>query len=477
MLTITACRNNNKTVDLSRTVRFANLSSGAKLELVLLSRSPSVVSVALQLPESIAQGTPSSRLVDKFPSTTTFWLLLRKFESGAAGGGKSTLNLTARGCPQVGDGNSGAGRLYHEMPIIQVMGRELSSFVDLQKTLGQLGFNNGNTLLRLSFRTTDTPLEEAMQQIDQYFKSMESGDKAGAHASSLANSESVPDPSQPAIPQEAQDQKTPPKPELDPDTTAVTQEPLSSTTRENQADQQPTTLPSESSTITGPDQRPISVFAPPSSTTPQAVRQKYNEADYEPTVDHARMYQSRLKQSGQNKRLLTDAEIKAQQSNQAQKIADIKEVEIRIRFPDQSSIVTKFSNVDTSESLYELVKGMIVNSADPFSLKYSAPSGLKIIPKDDSNNKTKLIGGLGMLGRVLVTFVWDEGSSLKARSEPTLIQKYREEAKEIKVAEVQGVAVQDDGSVPQDEKGKGKDEQGERRRGGMPKWLKLGGKK
>ena len=61
------------------------------------------------------------------------------------------------------------------------MGRDYATFTDLQKTLAQLGFNNGSVLLRLSFRTTDTPLEEAMELIEQYFKSVEENTSAGAY--------------------------------------------------------------------------------------------------------------------------------------------------------------------------------------------------------------------------------------------------------------------------------------------------------
>src|SRR5215471_21788898 len=99
-------------MDLSISIRLSGLSSGAKLELVRLSRSPSVVSVALQLPESEAKGVSNGRLLDKFPSTTTLWLILRKFEAGVAGGNGMTRNLTARGALPESSGPTSMGRLY-----------------------------------------------------------------------------------------------------------------------------------------------------------------------------------------------------------------------------------------------------------------------------------------------------------------------------------------------------------------------------
>jgi tether containing UBX domain for GLUT4 len=68
-------------------------------------------------------------------------------------------------------GTSGAGRLNYETPVITVMPghREHSDFVGLQQTLAQLGFDNGSALLKLSFRNSGIPLEEAMAQISHYF--------------------------------------------------------------------------------------------------------------------------------------------------------------------------------------------------------------------------------------------------------------------------------------------------------------------
>ena len=268
-------RRNNKQIDLSRTIRLSGLSSGAKLELVVQSRSPSVVSVALQLPDSDTRDRSPGRLVDKFPSVTTLWLVLRKFESGPTieGGGRAVPhNFTARGVPQMADGVSGSGRLYYETPVLQFMERELSTFTDLQKTLGQLGLNSGSALFRLSFRPTQQPLEEAMLEIDRYFKSVESDSRSGAHSESVSTMESLPDPAKPdpglgmevattTLPETLlgeEGKETTPAPETD----------IAGNAMPTESDEQRGTV--EQATI-GPDERPVSIFAPPSNTTPQAV--------------------------------------------------------------------------------------------------------------------------------------------------------------------------------------------------------------
>ena len=204
-------RNNNKNVDLSRTIRLSGLSSGAKLELVKLSKTPSAISVALQLPESEREGIPNGRLTDKFPTSTSLWQILRRFESATAGGLGTQKNFTGRGVPSMVSGTSGAGRLYHEAPVLRIMGREYSSLTDLQKSLGQLGFTGGSVLLHLAFRTSEAPLEQAQKEIEDYFKSLEESgsDSQGAHSGAVGSEISVPDTSQSIVADENQKSKTP----------------------------------------------------------------------------------------------------------------------------------------------------------------------------------------------------------------------------------------------------------------------------
>ena len=362
----------------------------------------------------------------------------------------------------MGDVSATAGRLYHENPVINAMGRELASFTDLQKTLGQLGFSSGSALLRLSFRTSETPLETAMEEIGQYFKSVEGEEAEGAHAGSAAVSETNPEPPQ----------SPPPRVNM-----KVSEEPLEHETTSNKdsvpVDQTSTSIsPPDDLTTTGPDHRPISVFAPPSSIIPQAARQPYNEKDYEPTIDHARLHQSRLSSSTRNKRLPTDSELAAEKENLRQKAVEIKEVEIKIRFPDQTQVVSKFTNLDTASTLYDFVRGLLNSESEPFLLNFSAMRGPKTIPRDGA---VTLIAGLSMAGRVLVNFIWDEGTSGEARRGAVLKDEFRDQAREIEIKEVEAIDIND-----QRDQGPGREKsgggEGKGKGKGVPKWLKLGKK-
>lgn len=353
------------------------------------------------------------------------------------------------------------------------MGRELVSFTDLQKTLGQLGFNSGTALLRLSFRVLGTPLEEAMEQIEQYFTSAEGEDKAVENKTTSSIDRSGPQNPSPV----------PTLPEAEIETKSGTQiAPREAPINEQVATPEkptPTPLSPADTSISGPGQRVISVFAPPSSSVPQAARQAFNEEDYEPTLDHARLHQARLAQSSRNKRLPTDAEIAAQEEAQRQKIAKVKDVEIKIRFPDQTQVVSKFSDSDTGSNLYNFVKELLAKETEPFILNFTAARGPKSIPDDP---EIKLISGLAMTGKILVNFLWDEGASVEARGGPVVKDTVQSQAQEIKIPEIRelpglenrksaGLGLdsvrQSGGSGGGAGGGKGK----------VPKWLKLPGKK
>lgn len=442
-------------------MRLAGLVSGAKIELAQASRSPSVVSVALQIPDAEAKGS-DNRIFDKFASNTTVWMVLRQFESLE---GPSQRNFTGRSAPVSSVHGSGGGRLHYETPVIQVMGRELSSFTELQMTLAQLGFNHGSALLRLTFRTTRTPLEEALQEIGQYFTTAEQlgdsmveksvsneGQQATPGTQGVKSSESKTITTV-AVGAEASTTAAPTSLERDLDTTIS-----SGVSGRNDT---PKNLP-----------RDVTIFSPTSSNTPRAAQQPFNEKDYEPTVDHAKLHQSRLAAEGTNKRLLSDAEISAQAEARANQKANVQQVQIKVRFPDQMQALTTFSKADTAKSLYGFVRGTIVHEHEPFELRFSTSNGFKTVPTD-SNDDPKLIGQLGMVGRVLVNMIWAGGASIEARTSSVLKAEYCQKAQVIEANEVQNVAVEGDvgnmqGTKVAEEKS---------RKGGVPKWLKLPGKK
>ena len=432
-----------------------------------LSRSPSVVTVALQLPESEARGAPNGRILDKFPSTTTLWLVLRKFEAGVAGGGPAR-NLTGRGVPAT-TGDSGAGRLFYESPVLQVLGRELSSFTDLQKSLAQLGFNSGNVLMRLSFRRTEEPLEEAMTKIAGYFEASE--DKMPAATS---DPETAPTAEEPlGEPQEQAGNITQPDTIGGHDIPGVTGQDLAGSSSE-----EPTT------TLTAG--RPVTVFSPPTSNTPSSAQITHNEEDYIPSVEHAKAHQRLLNEASRNKRLLSDAEIATKAAMEEARRSEVREVDVKVRFPDQSQVVAKFGPLDSGLTLYGFVRSCLAPpfAEEKFTLNvFSSPTTIRsahanTIPESD---QSLLIKDLGLAGRVLVNFSWTDASTASQRRVNLLRSELRSQAQELKVEQPPEPEDEPSASTAAKAEPSGAHDGGKpggaRKSGAMPKWLKLPGKK
>ncbi|KAI9140357.1 ubiquitin-related domain-containing protein [Paraphysoderma sedebokerense] len=151
------------TLDLSLSIRFANLPQGAKLELVKCGRPKpglSQISIALQLEEG-------GRLMDKFPNATTIWEILESFEKRSNG----TLNLTRREAKPKEDKSffkalTSKDKLLYIIPAVLLLDKEYSTILDLKsKTLEDVGLSSGNALMRVIFKFTDKTLEEMMPEI------------------------------------------------------------------------------------------------------------------------------------------------------------------------------------------------------------------------------------------------------------------------------------------------------------------------
>lgn len=425
---------NNKPLDLSQPFRLSGLSAGAKLQLTQASRSPSVVSVALQLPED--EG--GTRLSDKFPSNTSLWLVLRKFEEGVAGATQAKLNFTQRGVPS---SSTGAGRLLYQQPCLNVMGRSLETFADLQKTLAQLGFNGGSVMMRLNFKNSERPLEEAMAEISQYFEATDTKQPAatessrGAHAMDHADLSGSLNTTTPEV------QASAPDPDL---ATA------NSPNEDAQMVDGPTAQPVESDVLASSSEGPLrpqtesqaseeppssksngfSVYLPPSSSTPAAALQDENDSVFEPGIEAAKVHQAALQRASRNTRLLSDKELEEQEAKRQEKMASVQRVGIRVRYPDQSMVETAVSASETAAELYGRVRETLRHPAEAFELRYVGAQGHRALPDDGSR---RLVRDLGFSGKVLVTLVWAQEAAAAARTEPSLADEFRVQAKELKV--------------------------------------------
>ncbi|KAF4980127.1 hypothetical protein FZEAL_3791 [Fusarium zealandicum] len=471
-------KHRQKQVDLSVPFRASSLSPGAKLELVQKSKTPSAIQVGLQVPPPEGREIPGGRLVQKFPSDLTLWKVLRQFESGKASNGKN-INITARGVAQTtSDSGSGGGQLYYEIPVLNIMGRDLSSFTDFQKTLSQLGYNSGSVLIRLGYRKTDQTLFDAMTEISEYFKDAEDQDQKEEAPSAEKEDATPAETSETQATQTAQDTA---------DTSMAEPEQAPDSRLEQEANQQqeepvPPSNQASSGDVMDVDTsqprdplQPVNVFLAPSGSTPAAALAPPNESDYEPTVAHAQLHQARLLQSSRNKRLPSDKELEDKAAAEAAKIAAIKSVLVKVRFPDNTSSDWQVGAAETGRFLYDAVRHVMADDKLPFHLVLP---GTKDVIKDDPSPRNELIKAYRLTGRILVNLVWDDAVPAAVRKQPFLKANIAQQGQEVKVPEpVAASNDEDDGKVvagpSRNDRSDGSGDKGGKK---IPKWLKLGKK-
>ena len=324
------------------------------------------------------------------------------------------------------------------------MGRELAGVEELQKTLAQLGFNGGSALLRLTFRQTERPLEDAIADISQYFitpatkqvggeveagtlsvPASSSGDAELRTAAAAAAAATPANENAPRDDIDMEDATSFPKTGTKEEKTASEPRPEAHVTTETLANSS-----ANSSEPTWPQDRNISIFAPPTNQTPKATTFAHNPDDYETTVESARLHQSRLAASSRNKRLPSDKEVEEQEKARVAKIDAVKEVIVRVRLPDQSQVQSTFGKSDTAAMLYTFVRNMLKYDNQPFALRYTGEKGTQVIIED---GQRLLIKDFLFQGRVLVNFVWNETVPLGVKKDSALKQEYREQARDIEV--------------------------------------------
>ncbi|KAI0409470.1 GLUT4 regulating protein TUG-domain-containing protein [Xylaria palmicola] len=458
-------KHKQRQLDLSQTFRTSGLIPGARLELVVRANTPTVVNVALQLPSPESNAfPPHGRVSEKLPSDFTIWQVLRQFESGKATAGKN-LNITARGVPQTNNGTQvGSGQLYYEIPNIIIEKRTLSTFVDFQRTLSQLGYNSGGVLMRLSFQQTDQLLTDAMRDIDEYFKSEEQdgAPQKVEHASTEGESASAAEP-------------PPPSEARGPTLEALAPTEAASSPITNQ--QHPTAQNVSGTNPTNPGEgissgdRPVTIFSAPISSTPVAALRPDSEEDYAPDIAHAKAHQKLLKSLSENKRLLSDRELEEKAAAEEARVAAIASIKIRVRFPDNFSAEWTFGSEDTGSSLYSEVRSIMADCSTPFRLVLP---GARTVIQDDANGK--LIKGYRLSTNTLVNFTWDDSVPVDVRRQPLLKSSAAGQAQEVVVPEVPEMEVKQEAQsapvqapAPRNDSGSSGFKK--------PKWLKGLGKK
>ncbi|KAK7744178.1 hypothetical protein SLS53_003699 [Cytospora paraplurivora] len=469
-------------INLSDQFRITRLTAGAKLELVGRSKTTSVVNVALRLPEPEAKDIPNGRLTEKFRSDTTLWKMLRQFETKGAPSGR-TLNFTGRGVPQTSNGTqAGSGQLFYELPVLRIMSREISTLAEYQKTLSQLGITSGSHVIQLSFQPTDKTLSDAMQETSQFFRDEAAADAKEKEAEKApvieapAAKETLPTPS--AI----ESRVAPPVEGTPTESTNESSDLPAPAPDAMDVDTEETHLEAvnkdDASAAGASSLQPVGIFSAPTNTAPAAASIDVPESVYTPTIAHAQAHQHTLQERAINRRLKSDAEIEAQARAEEARVAAVKSVSVKVRFPDETSAQWNFGPDDTGATLYGAVRSVMAHESAPFKLVLSGLPPPTNLVKDDEGVKHKLVRGYKMSGRVLVNLVWEDGISQDIRKAPFLKSSFASKAKKVEVPDIPQEEDEAESSAPAPAApSKPQSNDGGSKGNKVPKWLKLPGKK
>ena len=194
----------------------------------------------------------------------------------------------------------------------------------------------------------------------------------------------------------------------------------------------------------------------------------YSEDDYIPTLDHAQLHQARLASETRNRKLLSDAELATAQRERETVLAKVKDVLVRLRFPDQSIAQRSFGQDATVADLYAVCRKVMEMPTSAFELRALSagadgkPGALSALKEEGGDGVKRLIKDLSWQGRVLVTVVWGNDVTKEVKDAPSLKKEYRAKAEELKAPVLEGQEESKQEQVPaeikkEDKKGKAVD--------------------
>ncbi|RKO89871.1 hypothetical protein BDK51DRAFT_18167 [Blyttiomyces helicus] len=387
-------------LDLSLSVRFANLAPGAKLLLcrVKAAQVGGVVAIALQTEEG-------GRLMDKFPTSTSLWDILVHFEQKSEG----TLNLTSRvGTPPSKKPSimKALGKKLPDVfmiPVCILMNHEYTSIEALRTTsLEKAGLTSGNGVVRLLYRFSELTLEQALVEISKPIENA-ADVPAATGVEGVMRCTPVPVPASP--PASASAQAPPPVPTAAPASAPISAgaaplAPAPAGPEAMQIDDEPlvASVPSQPS----PEQsveRDLRVFLPPPDDGPS----KFDLPDdfFELTSAELKMLiqgQTARKAAIENAPLMT----KAMRDREAElKMQKYPKTLVRVRFHDRVTLQATFWSGQKASALYQAVRESLRTPERRFLL-YVTPPHRKIDPQ-------LTFWKAGLAPATLVYFKWEDG--------------------------------------------------------------------
>ncbi|KAK9431991.1 hypothetical protein V1505DRAFT_324722 [Lipomyces doorenjongii] len=159
-------------------------------------------------------------------------------------------------------------------------------------------------------------------------------------------------------------------------------------------------LVSSSSTAGAAGSRSVAVYLAPDKT-PEPIND-YDESIYEMTTVRAKAYQSLL--TTKSRKLTEGGPMltkELRQKQEAEKRAKVGKCEVRIRFPDQTQLLSTFNTTETIGDVMTFVRFSLVDPMIPFYFFITPPRRVLADPSKI------LVDDLGFGSREILYFAWD----------------------------------------------------------------------
>ncbi|TGZ79337.1 hypothetical protein EX30DRAFT_333447 [Ascodesmis nigricans] len=407
-------KRNKAKLDLSLPIRLHNFVPGTRLDLVTApaSATSAKIAITLRVTEPVA-----SQLTGTFPATYTIWQVLRRFEADAREAGNKNVNITERAEP---NSTSGQGRLVYIMPAVRMVGRELTGFEELGKTLQELGASQ-RELLVLRFLKSEMPFEVAVEKIGR----LASGEALGDET--VASSSKGEDAVKGGVDQ-TEDVVMSDPPPVEAESSPTNQTPVTESSNSTPGpDPQETTsplsppLPSDSPAPSGPK---ISVYQPSTSAQIAAAQVEVPEEAYEVGIEDVKRMRAKYHELAQPQRLLSDKEIEAKNAAIREEMEKVAVLKIKVRYPDGYTSIQEVPGSSTSQDLYESVRTTLRHPNEPFAL---------VIPPRETipENTRRLTIDLRLRSGASLHLTWSPYASEKAKNNPALNDELLKAAREM----------------------------------------------
>ncbi|KAK9453427.1 hypothetical protein V1511DRAFT_489697 [Dipodascopsis uninucleata] len=159
---------------------------------------------------------------------------------------------------------------------------------------------------------------------------------------------------------------------------------------------------SEATVTTDPEQRKLSVYVPGTESKSGIPNLNEDDSIYEMTASAAKSYQNLL--TSKSQRLTEGRPLLTRELRQKQEMAKrmtVKSIELRIRFPDQSQLMSTFKPDETIGDVMTFVRFSLVDPMLPFYFFTTHPR------KEFRDPSKELVADLAFGSREIIFFTWD----------------------------------------------------------------------